>query len=392
MIAEILHAAGIKAGLHVSPYVQVATEKLWAAGRYASAEEFSQLVDWVRPICETLRTPELPLHGMASVAIALEFYRRRKVELGVMEVGVGGRNDLTNVLQTHIAVVGKVGYDHLQTLGPTLDDIAWHKAGIIKSGCQAVVLEGPGLAAAETQAKSVGATLRIVGQRNWSQCLERDTETIKPQRMNYHGTRFQLQEIELAMKGSCQAENAALAIATIEALVDEGWSIDEEAIRLGLARAKMPARAETMPRDQQCTLIIDGAHNPDKIAALSQALSEIPHRNLILIYGGLHHHPPAQSLFDLAIKASRTIITAPTVYAKRSRPAEDTAADLRRAGIDSVIAVNNAQKALERGLQGANEDDLLLVTGSLYLAGQLRERWYPASEVLAQGNSWPAPQ
>jgi dihydrofolate synthase / folylpolyglutamate synthase len=389
MVAEILNAANINTGLHVSPYVQVATEKLWANGRYASAEEFAQLVDWIRPICESLRTPELPLHGMASVAIALEFYRRRKVELGVMEVGVGGRNDLTNVMETCVAVVGKVGYDHLRTLGPTLEDIAWHKAGIIKEGCHAVVLAGPGLAAATKQAKQVGAKLRIIREENWRQCPPVTTHA-NTNHMDYRGTHFQLEGVELAMKGSCQAENAALAIATIEALIDQGWSIDENAIRLGLGRAKMPARAETMPQRKGCMVVVDGAHNADKIRALSQAIGEIPHRNLFLVYGGLHHHPPADSLFDLARKAEQTIITAPTVYAKQARPAAETAADLRVAGIPSVHAVDDAEEALNLGLQSAGEGDLLVVTGSLYLAGQLRGRWYPAERVLETGTSWPA--
>ncbi|MCA9671519.1 MAG: hypothetical protein KC503_38240, partial [Myxococcales bacterium] len=129
LIAELLHAHGVGTGLHVTPYLQVCTEKLWARGRYASGRELASLVEWVRPHAEACRGADVPMHGMASVAITLEHYRREAVAVGVVEVGVGGHNDITNVLDTRVAVIGAVGLDHLKTLGPGIDDIAWHKAG-----------------------------------------------------------------------------------------------------------------------------------------------------------------------------------------------------------------------------------------------------------------------
>ena len=166
MIAEILRAANYRVGLHPTPYLQVATEKLWVDGRYASTEQFESLVQWIRPHAERVRAADVPLHGMASVALFLEHFRHQHVDWGVVEVGVGGRHDLTNVLDTKLAVVTNVGLDHLRTLGPTIEDIAWHKAGIIKAGCQAVVhardSNDPALRAAETQAVEQGVSLHVV--------------------------------------------------------------------------------------------------------------------------------------------------------------------------------------------------------------------------------------
>ena len=386
MVAEILRAAGVRAGLHVSPYLQVSTEKLWVDGRYASAREYDDLVQWITPACEACRGPHVPLHGMASVGLCLEHFRRQGVELGVMETGVGGRSDLTNVLRTRVAVITSVGLDHIKTLGPELADIAWHKAGIIKAGCRAVVLHGPGAVAARRQAAEVGAPLRVLEPGEYSGSADENGT----QRLTFRGRRYSLDGVPLAMAGAFQAENAALAVAAIEELGEQAHAISEQHVRQGLANARMPGRVERLAAGplNLCPVVLDGAHNPDKLAALLSVLPDLPHRRLHVVYGSLGHRTPDEALTRLAGAATTLVLSQPNVYAKSPRPVAEIAAAVAGHGGAEVIQQPDPLAAVEQALDHAGPDDLVVVTGSLYLCGEIRGRWYPEQQVLERRQSW----
>lgn len=393
MIAEILHAAGVHVGMHLSPYVQVATEKLWVDGVLASTEQYGELMEWIRPRAEARRGPEVPMHGMASVGLFLEHFRRERVEIGVVEVGVGGRNDLTNVLRTEVAVVTNVGLDHLKTLGPTLEDIAAHKAGIIKAGCRAVVFapadNDPALLAARRRASEVGATLRVVEPEAFGATVDAQGYP----RLHYRSYRFDLEDLQLALRGPFQAANAALAVAACEELDAEGGRITEQAIRQGLAKARLPARLELMPRSSasQCAVLIDGAHNPDKLAGALAGLSALPARRLHLLYGALSAKSVGGALEQAAGRAASITLAEPQVYAKAARPAHELASELRSATNAEIAVVPDARAALQQILATADANDLLLVTGSLYLAGEVRGHFFDDAAILEQRTPWPTP-
>jgi len=384
MLAELLRAAGVRTGLHVTPYLQVFTEKLWVDGRYASAEELGRLVDWIRPHAEAERGPDVPMHGMASVAITLEHFRRQRVELGVVEVGVGGRHDLTTVLDTAVAVVGAIGLDHLKTLGPTLEEIAWHKAGIIVPGCRAVVLDGPGRPAAQREAARHDVPLRIVDRSCYGLRAGPGGRPL----FNYTGRRLALRDLELAMPGPFQAENAALALAALEEL--ELDQLSAPALGAALSRARLPGRGEILPRlrPESSPVLLDGAHNADKLAAFAGTLAEHGGRRLHVLYGGLHGRTPDQALRELAARAATFVVTRPPVYGKQPRPLEEVAASLDRH--PALILEPDAGRALDRILEVCSRDDLLVVTGSIYLVGALRGRWYADEQVLLERTSWPS--
>jgi len=385
LIAELLRASGVRTGLHVSPYLQVGTEKLWVDGAYASVDELASLVEWIRPHCDALRAPEVPLHGLASVAVALEHFRRRRVDLAVVEVGVGGRQDLTNVLRTRVAVVTAVGLDHLKSLGPDLASIAWHKAGIIRAGCRAVILEdNPALAAARRQAADVGAPLRVLPRS----CFTGDVEADGSQSLSFQGRRLRLEHAPLGMAGTFQLENAALALAALEELDPEGPTLDEGAVRLALGRARLPARLERLPGlSGSCPVVLDGAHNPDKLGALLSSLPSLGPRRWHVVYGALASRPLTPALQRLAAAASGFVVTEPRVHAKPPCPAGEVLAALPPRTPPARV-VPDPQAALDLALDGAGPGDLVLVTGSLYLCGELRGRWYPAPEVVAHQRSW----
>lgn len=382
MIAHILRAHGLRTGLHVSPYLQLATEKLWVDGLYASAEQFAGLVDWVRPVAEAWRRPDVPLHGMASVALCLDHFRRQQVELAVVEAGVGGRHDLTNVLDTRVAVITALGLDHLKTLGPDLASIAWHKAGIIQSGCRAVVLQGPAVQAATEQAQAVGADLRVLSRADFHGVEDREHRMW----LDFRGRRIQLHRVALGMGGAFQAENAALALAAVEQLELE---LNPHALRLGLGQAQIPGRLERIQRPG-CDVLLDGAHNPDKLQAmLSGVVSLRGDRPLHVVYGALGARSPDDPLRRLAALAASMIVTQPTVYQKPPRPAEEIAEVVRDVAPAAIEIEPDPVQALQLGIQHASRDGgLVLVTGSLYLCGEARELFYPARDVLRRRSSW----
>ena len=240
MLAEILSAAGHSVGRHVSPYVQASTEKLWIDGLYAEADFFADLVDWVMPLALPWRVPETVAspHGMASVALTMEALRRTGVPISVMEVGCGGRYDLTSFVDTCVTVVTNVGHDHMVALGPTLRDVAHHKAGIIRPGVPVVTAaRGEALEVIAAEAAELDAPLTVV---------PRDPE------------------------GDFRSENRALVLAAIDALARQ-LPLGRDAIETGLARARMPGRLERMPGE--IPVFLDGAHNQEKVAAMLKGLA-----------------------------------------------------------------------------------------------------------------------
>ncbi len=388
MVAEILRAAGVRTGLHVTPYLQLATEKLWVDGLYASAQQLHDLVEWIKPAAEACRGPWVPMHGMASVGICLEHFRREAVEVAVMETGVGGRNDITNVLRTEVALINNVGFDHLRTLGPTLEDIARHKAGIIKPGCRAVVLDGTAKYAAVRQARQVGAALRVLSEEQyWAEPMpERDGRIF----FSFQGERLRLDRVPLGMVGRFQADNAALAAACAEELDPSGERIGQEAVVQGLRRARLPGRMERLPPGDgiPCSVLMDGAHNPDKLAAMLGALTKLRHRRLHVVFGGLGHRRPDQALERLGQVAQTLVLTEPQVYAKEPRPAGEAADAIGRKIYARLFTEPQPDAALDIALNEAAPEDLVLVTGSLYLCGQLRGRFFPPERVLQERKSW----
>jgi len=357
MLAETLRASGYKVGLHITPYLQVATEKLWFDGRYASGEEFVDLIEWIRPICERWRSPEVPLHGLASVGICLEYFRRKKVDIAVIETGVGGRNDITNVLHTALAIITPLGLDHTKTLGDTIDSIAWHKAGIMQPEKPAVVFHGPGADVIQVEAD------RIKTQITW----------VNPEKdfLSYTSP----------MPGKFQQLNKQMTAAAAAVLNRYGWQIDGGALEKGIGRARIPGRLEIM--QEHPMVIIDGAHNLQKLQNLWQEFSD---QELVIVYGMLQSKIKPDILASLKSKKNRIVFTCPRVYGKEAFDPREV--------LDSYPAARaefepEPEKALVKALNIAQAGDTVLVAGSLYLAGNIRNGYFPARDILYQRTSWP---
>lgn len=383
LTASILTEAGYRTGNHVSPYLQVATEKLQVDGEIASAARYHELVETMRKRVEqwvALGNPQ-PTYGEFWIAMTFRYFAEEQVDYAVIEVGAGGRFDLTNVIQPDVAAITSVGYDHTVSLGSTLPEIAWHKAGILKSGAAGItaVNEPESLSVIEDEARSLNVNLvRIAEGESFS-----DVQT------DYAGTSFLDRKsgrtFHTGLVGTFQGANGATAAAVARALPN--GPIDDDTIAAGLAKAGFPGRMEVV--QQSPLVMLDGAHNPQKIAGLSTNIDLLfPERRIILVFGVLESKRFEEMMQILAPRVSALVTTDPQVYAKPPVSAAEIAE--RASGIATVKTEPDPLDALQKALDLAGQDDVVLVTGSLYLVGNVREHWYPTEQILIQGTVWPA--
>lgn len=385
-LSRILKAAGQKTGLHISPYLQVATEKTWVDGKYASAELFHRAYLEVKPVTEAFRyRHDCPasVHGMASLALSYCAFREEAVDWCVMETGLGGRFDLVQGLDRRLAVITEIGYDHIESLGPGLKDIAWHKAGIMAGAPLALAVYSKAVwRVFEDEARRCGCELRPLHPDDVvSQAVRSGADTLvfrlprlgeveipRPQRLFGYPVR-----------------NMAVAASAADALAESGCPVTPAAVAEGLTGPPLPGRMEVLQQDPM--VMLDAAHNEQKMGALGGALT-LAGRRLIIVFGatGLSRGP--EMLSALPQKPDAIITTRPQLYGKKTVPPSELARRARGLA-PQVEAAPNPRVAIEHALRMAEPEDLILVTGSVYLAGQVRDRWFKWQDVLLQRTPFP---
>ncbi len=388
-IGSMLRTLGHKVGVHATPYLQTPLEKLQVDGRYASPADLVDLVDAFTAVLPRGRdqVDGLPYPAL-WVALTYLYFARRQVEFAVIEASTGGRYDWTNTIVPAVSVITTVGPDHLSTLGPTLADVAFHKAGIIKPGGSAVTgVRPPELRIIEEEAARQGSRLFRLGV-DFDLAVRRCTETGTVFDFVDHAHGWALSGLETGMVGRYQAFNAALALAAIRAWSeDRGSAPDESAVREGLRLARLPGRMEFIQRDPD--VMLDGAHNPEKAAALAESLAEIfPERRLILVFGALSTKDAAGVLAPFQGQARHAIVTVPHVLGKPGLDPERLAQ--AAAGLSIPVSVENDPiVAMRTAMSMADATDLICVTGSLYLVGEVRRLWVSDETVTTTGYSSP---
>lgn len=361
MLSALLTAAGQHTGDHVSPYLQIPNEKLRVDGQPIAPSAFIAAVADLRARLTAWQAQGGDLrYGEAWVALTFLWLAQQQVDWAVIETGMGGRYDPTNALPSSLAVITNIDYDHTQSLGDTLEAIAWHKAGIIKPG--GTVLTGATqpevLAVIAREAQAQGATLIHVP----------DDGALPDGWLpdGWHGF---------------QRSNATLAVSAARRLAERhGWSLTSETVRATLRDFVYPGRLEVMQTAP--TVILDGAHNPHKVASLVRTLqARYPQRRMTVVLG-LIMNKEANGIIDaLRPVAARFVLTEPRVFGKPPVPAATLAA--LTAPIPSVTEPD-VDTALDGLLAAAQPDDMILVTGSIYLIGAARERWFPRAALLRQ--------
>lgn len=367
-LAAVLQAAGYRVGLNTSPYLVTFHERIQVDGAMISDEELASLTERVRSAAEAMA--EQPTEFELITAIALLYFRQRKCDISVLEVGLGGELDASNVIDVpEAAVLTAMGMDHTALLGPTLSDIAAAKAGIIKPGGAVVSYGG---------SPEADAVFRRVSGERGAFLSEVDFSRLRLRSMGLEGSEFDFSPytgLRISLPGAYQMKNAAAAVTALEILRQKGWAVGEEAIRRGLARVRWPGRLEMLRRSP--VFLLDGAHNAHGTAAALESLRMLfPGRRIVFLLGLLADKDVSDILELLAPAAERIFTLRPD--SPRAMDAEALAARLRELNIPAR-ACRCAEEGVESAVRAAGPEGVVCALGSLYLSGEVRR----AAEALA---------
>ena len=367
MTSSILTAAGYKTGLTISPYVVDFRERFQIDGEMIPPRTLANLTEKVLDAIDAIEAEggEKPVEFEAVTALAFLWFAREKCDLVVLETGLGGRCDATNVVPHKlVAAITKIGYDHMEVLGDTLDKIAAEKAGIIKEGT--VVVNYP-----DQPAEAMGPILTAAAEAHTSIITpDKDDLTLLrgkrlENRIDYGGYRA-----ALGLPGTHQANHAAMAVEIALALWREfGYDISDDAILQGLADARMPARIEVLRRHP--LLLLDGCHNPDGAKMLAATLTRADfEENLVGVLGVLADKDYKDMLSDLAPCFAKIYTVTPNC--PRALSAEELQKEARF--LTDAEAADSVADAIRKAVDYADENNLagVVVCGSLYLAAEAR--------------------
>jgi len=267
-VASVLQKAGYRTGLYTSPHLVRFNERIQVDGVPVSDEDLLRLWNGIQPAMKQMdgeRAVNRPTFFEVTTAMAFEYFREKAIDVAAIEVGMGGRFDATNVIEGRVAVVARVGLEHTEHLGRTVDRIAREKAGIIKPTSRAVTVVQDALPVIESRCRELGAPLAVVGR---DVTVERISQDLSGQRVRVWGAFGEL-EVTTPLLGSFQVENVGLAIAALTELRKTGSEVPDSAIVSGIAATRWPARFQKVRTDP--LVMVDGAHNGPAAAALASA-------------------------------------------------------------------------------------------------------------------------
>jgi dihydrofolate synthase/folylpolyglutamate synthase len=366
MLTAIARAAGLRVGTFTSPHLSCYTERFLLDGQPVARERFAALVTAHRDRLVAAARRANPTEFELHVALALTLFREENVDLVVLEVGLGGRLDATNVVQPAVTVITNVSLDHRDILGDTVTAIAREKAGIIKTGVPLVTAaEGPALDVIAATCRERGAPLVRVGTDvRW----EPVSVSALGQELNIYGLKARYPNVLLPLFGRHQQVNAACAVATAELLSEWVPRLGRGAIHRGLAAVRWPGRFEIFTGAP--VVVLDAAHNPAAAAALRDTLiAQFPDREMVLVLGVLGDKDRVGVTAELAPLAAVVVVTRPP--AERAGDWEQVAAAARYYS-DRVLVEPDNRSALECARRLAGPNGVVVVTGSIYLVGSLR--------------------
>ena len=368
MTAQILQCAGLKTGLFTSPVISDYREQFQVNGEMISQDTFVRLADTLKQVCDHMDDP--PSEFEKAVALAFLYFAESRCDLVVLEVGLGGVDDATNVIDTpEVAAIVNIDYDHMGFLGDTLEQIAQKKSGIIKEGAVVVTTDQQDavMDVLESRCRDMYATL-IKASAKHVRIIEK---SLDGQRFIYDGSASLPREITLSLIGDHQCANAAIVLEIIRCLQMKGWCISEDAIREGMKTVRWCGRFELLSKEP--LIIIDGAHNPDGIRALSHNLGEYcAGETFIFITGILKDKDYHEMLLQMLPFAYRFLTIAPDN--PRAMSAEACAQEIRRCGFRGEIEVfTDKQQAVAHAVNIAIQTGHpVCAFGSLYSVGALK--------------------
>jgi len=366
MLSAVLRCAGLRVGTYTSPHLVELRERIQLDGACVDEDHLSAAVDALRRGIRNM--PDSPSYFEALTAAAFSIFAVEAVDIAVVEVGMGGRFDATNVADACLSVLTNISVDHTDYLGETTEEIAWEKAGIAKAGVPFVLgreLGGTSRAIVEAECARRGAPLR------------HGTASVATVHGDWSGTTFHVDgswlagAVHLPLVGSFQESNLHVAITALEALADAGWDIPSERVGEGLSEVRWPGRAEVIR--ERPRVLLDAAHNAAGAAALVEtvcALEPVQERRSLLL--GVLRDKDVDAITRALAPAFPHIIATASSSA-RALPASDLASCLERIGASVAVSGTVAQ-GVGAALDRLRPEELLVVSGSVTVVGEARDR------------------
>ncbi|HIV50681.1 MAG TPA: bifunctional folylpolyglutamate synthase/dihydrofolate synthase [Candidatus Faecalibacterium intestinipullorum] len=361
MLDSCLRAAGYHTGLFTSPFINRFNERIQVDGQPIGDEELEQLVERIRPAADAMT--EVPTEFEVITALGMLYFAQKHCDIVVLEVGLGGELDSTNVIDPpECAVITALGMDHVKELGPTLADIARAKAGIIKPGSPVVSYGGAPEADAviAAAAEAQGAPLTVVDFER----LRVGEGSLEALHFDFDG----LENLTLPLVGSYQPRNAAVAITALRVLRGRDWQIPDEAIRQGLANVRWPGRFEVLRADP--VFLLDGSHNAHGMRATVESLkTRLPGQKFVFLLS-IMADKDVDEMLDLLLPLADQFVTV-TAHTPRALPAEELAGRIvRRNG--RAEAAGSIPEGVCRAIALAGEGPVCAL-GTLYFSGEVRQ-------------------
>ena len=371
MVTSMLTAQGYTVGLYTSPHLHRTVERIRVGLEPIDPDDFAALVDDMWPTVESVGTgpyAEVTFFEMLT-AMAFAWFARLGADFQVVEVGLGGRLDATNVVAPELCAITHISLDHVKTLGDTIELIAREKAGIIKRGVPVVV--------APQSEKALGVFRQVAAERSAPLIDVESEKTWRRLSCDLTGQRFELEgsgevrTLQVPLLGSHQMENAATAVTVVEALSNGGVAISDDAIVRGLETVEWPARMQTFCRSGRI-IVADGAHNAHSVRRLVEAIREhFDCSRMVLLFGALRSHSHSDMLRELGTLSALVL----AVQSRDPRALESgvIAEAARGLGLTVALESHNVGAATRRGLELAGEGGLVVAAGSLTVAAEVIE-------------------
>lgn len=370
MVSSILKEGGYKIGTYISPHLRSITERYLINGVNMEEEVFAHYASIIKDNIQRMieAGEEIPSQFEALTALAFLYFKEAEIDIGVIEVGLGGRYDATNVLNPLISIITSISYDHMSILGDTIEKIAYEKAGIIKRHQTTILYPQSFIEAervVETICKDQNTTLIKINSKD---IVQKDFG-LNGQIMDYCFDNKAYVGINLPLIGDHQLLNAAVAVRTAVKLGELGYDINEEHIKIGIKKVKWPGRFSLIDSDP--LIVIDGAHNEDGVNALSKALKKYFHnKDIVMVIGMLRDKNHKESIGILAPMAKKLVAAEPA--SDRALSAAELAEEAKEF-CKEVYIIPSISQAIKKAKDIVEENSIIVICGSLYLIGEAFE-------------------
>ena len=367
-LESILCSSGYNVGVYTSPHLQHISERIVVGNKRITDDDLILLVNKIKPIVDDMLEKEnVPTFFEIFTAIAFQYFSSKNVDFAVVEVGLGGRYDATNIVDPAISIITNVSLEHQNILGKNIEDIAFEKAGIIKNNVPVITAsKNSALKIIEGIAKEKNASISVIGEKNWkglNSCIDNQDFLIKSFLKNY--------SVRTPMMGRHQGENIALALAAIEKLQMNGTFITDTSIIEGIGKTVNPGRMEIVSYDP--LILLDGAHNKAGMQTLVDTLKNDFEYNRLIVVLGILSDKDVRSMISMIVPIADAIIATKSANPRAFDPIKIKGIIEKMDYENEVVVKDHISVALEYSKSIAKKNDLICISGSLFTVGEAKD-------------------